>query len=424
MNILILSQYFWPENFRINDLATELARRGHSITVLTGKPNYPQGKVQAAFRAAPASFSRLGQVEILRVPMLARGGGHMRLALNYLSFALSACITGPWKLRGRRFDVVFVYQVSPGTIGLPAVLLSRLKRARMFFWVQDLWPDTLNAIGVVRSRLLIDLVGAFMRWVYHNSDHLLVQSRTLIPSLRQRAPASLPVTYMPNWANGNSACGIGLPPCVGKQGFDIYHLGNLGAAQGLPAVLDAIEALSDTGLRWHFVGSGSAAAWLAQEVERRGLGAAVRLCGSHPVENMPLFHRQADALLVSLRPDPLFALTVPSKVQSYLAAGLPIIGMLDGEGARVIEEAGAGVTCPAGDSAALTAAVRRLCALPAQARRAMGEAGGRYYQAEFSLYRIVDQLEHLLDASKHIVVFQRPTGARGETALYTSRRNL
>jgi glycosyltransferase involved in cell wall biosynthesis len=320
----------------------------------------------------------------------------MRLVLNYLCFALSACVFGAWKLRGRPFDLVLVYQVSPGTIGLPAVLLSHLKRARMFFWVQDLWPDTLSAIGAVRSPLLTGLVGAFMRWVYHNSDHLLAQSPAFLPSLRQRAPASLPVTYVPNWADSHAACSSPPPPDPRKQGFDIYYLGNLGAAQGLPAVLDAIEVLLDAGLCWHFVGAGSAAAWLAREVERRGLGAAVRLHGAHPPEDMPLFYRQADALFVSLRPDPLFALTVPSKVPSYLAAGLPIIGMLDGEGARVIEEAGAGVTCPAGDSAALAAAVRRLRALPAQTRQAMGETGWRYYQAEFSFVRIVDQLESLL----------------------------
>jgi glycosyltransferase involved in cell wall biosynthesis len=397
MRILILSQYFWPENFRINDLAAELARRGHSVTVLTGKPNYPQGKVLAAFRATPDLFARFEQVEIVRLPMLARGRGHMRLALNYLSFALSACIIGAWKLRGRRFDLVFVYQVSPGTIGLPAVLLSRLKRARMFLWVQDLWPDTLNAIGVIRSRFLTGLVGGFMRWVYRHTDHLLVQSRAFMPSLRQRAPTSLPITYMPNWADQYSACGSTRAPDAENQAFNIYHLGNLGAAQGMPAVLDAIEALPDAGLCWHFVGAGSATAWVAQEVERRGLSAAVRLHGSHPVEDMPRFYRHADALLVSLQPAPLFALTVPSKLSSYLAVGLPIIGMLDGEGARVIEEAGAGVTCPAGDSAALAAAVRRLRALPAQTRQAMGETGRRYYQAEFDFSRIVDQLESLLE---------------------------
>jgi glycosyltransferase involved in cell wall biosynthesis len=395
VRLLILSQYFWPENFRINELAAELARRGHSVTVLTGTPNYPQGTVFPAFRADPDSFSRFGQAEILRVPMLARGRGHLRLALNYVSFALSACVFGAWKLRGRQYDLVFVYQVSPATIGLPAVLLSRLKRARMFFWVQDLWPDTLSALRVVRSNLVTGLVGGFMRWVYNNSDHLLAQSRAFLPSLRQRAPAPLPVSYMPNWADHHAACGRPMAADVEKQGFDIYYLGNLGAAQGLPAVLDAIAALSDTGLSWHFVGTGSAAAWLSNEVERRGLTARVRLHGPHPPEDMPNFYRQADALLVSLRPDPLFALTIPSKVPAYLAAGLPIIGMLDGEGARVIEEAGAGVTCPAGDSEALAAAVRRLCALPPQARQTMAESGQRYCQVEFNFSRIVDQLESL-----------------------------
>jgi glycosyltransferase involved in cell wall biosynthesis len=398
VRILVLSQYFWPENFRINDLAVELARRGHRVTVLTGTPNYPQGTVPPAFRARPAAFARLEQVEILRVPMLTRGQGRIRLALNYLSFALSACGFGLWALRGRAFDLVFVFQVSPGTVGLPAVLLSRCKRARLFFWVQDLWPETLEAIGAVRAPALLGLVGGFMRWVYRHSTHLLAQSRAFVPLLRQRAPLTVAVSYLPNWADRLAAPGDEARATPGGPGFDIFYLGNLGAAQDLPTVLDAIEALAPDAVRWHFVGTGSAAAWLAQEVDRRGLHAVVTLHGAHPPEDMPHFQRQADALLVCLRPDPLFALTVPSKVASYLGAGRPIIGMLDGEGARVIEAAGAGVTCPAGDSAALTAAVRRLRALPAPARDAMGEAGRRFCAQEFSLPGIVDQLEALFEA--------------------------
>jgi hypothetical protein len=210
--ILVLSQYFWPENFRINDLAVELARRGHRVTVLTGKPNYPQGTVLPAFQAAPDAFARLGDVEILRVPMLPRGQGRVRLALNYLSFALSACVFGLWRLRGLRFDLVFVFQVSPGTVGLPAVLLSRSRRARMFLWVQDLWPESLEAVGAVRAPWVIALVGGFMRWVYRHSFHLLAQSRAFIPRLRQRAPASVPVTYLPNWADLRSARGGAVVP--------------------------------------------------------------------------------------------------------------------------------------------------------------------------------------------------------------------
>jgi glycosyltransferase involved in cell wall biosynthesis len=398
--VLILSQYFWPENFRFNELAVELARRGHAVTVLTGVPNYPHGSVFASYRQAPAEFSALEGVDIVRVPMVARGKGYRRLALNYLSFALSASVLGAWKLRGRRFDHVFVCQTSPGTVGLPGVVISRLKRARLMLWVQDLWPESISAVGAVRSSLLLAPIAAFMAWVYRRCDHVFSQSRAFIPLLNARAASRSRVSYLPNWGDGRAEDGMAARPIAaegdGKEGFDIYYLGNLGHAQGFAAVLDAVEAAGEDGTRWHFVGAGSAAGWMAEEVARRGLEARVRFHGLVAADQLPRFYRQADALLVTLKADPLFAMTVPSKIQSYLATGVPIVAMLDGEGARVVEEAGAGVTCPAGDSAALVAAVRRLRALPRLARHAMGESAKRYYDSQFSFARVVDKLEDWL----------------------------
>ncbi|MCD9120511.1 glycosyltransferase family 4 protein [Cupriavidus sp. UGS-1] len=394
--VLILSQYFWPENFRFNELAVELARRGHAVTVLTGVPNYPQGAVFPSYRQAPADFSALDGVDIVRVPMMARGTGYRRLALNYLSFALSASVLGPWKLRGRRFDHVFVCQPSPGTVGLPGVVLSRLKRASLMLWVQDLWPESISAVGAVRSPRLLAPIAGFMAWVYRRCDHVFSQSRAYIPLLNARVGGRSRVSYLPNWGDGRADDGTAARPMAaegGKDGFDIYYLGNLGHAQGFAAVLDAVQAAGDDGTRWHFVGAGSAASWMADEVARRGLGARVRFHGLVSPDQLPRFYQQADALLVTLKPDPLFAMTVPSKVQSYLATGVPIVAMLDGEGARVVEDAGAGVTCAAGDSAALLAAVRRLRALPARTRHAMGESARRYYDSQFSFARVVDKLE-------------------------------
>lgn len=396
MRILVLSQYFWPENFRINDLAAELADRGHEVTVLTGIPNYPTGKVDASFRANPEAFSRYGKVSITRVPMLSRGQGRLRLALNYLSHALSASVIGPWRLRGQAFDCIFTFQVSPGTIGLPSVVLRHLKRARLLFWVQDLWPESLSAVGAIRSRVLLGMVGCFMAWVYRHTDLLLVQSPAFIPRLRERAPTELPIRYLPNWADTPVLQGTSPHPRRDRSTFDIYYLGNLGEAQDFATVLAAIEQLAGEDVRWHFVGDGSAATWLKAEVKRRKLQEVVRFPGLFPAEKMQSFYTQADALLVCLKPDPLFALTIPSKVQAYLTAGVPILAMLDGEGARVVEDAGAGVTCTAGDAGALAANVRHLSALPHETRMKMGASAMAYYEEQFSFSRIIDRLEACL----------------------------
>ena len=160
MRILVVSQYFWPENFRVNDLVQEWVKRGHAVTVLTGKPNYPAGKVFPAFREDPETFNLYEGARVVRAPMLARAQGSLRLMLNYMSYVIGASIVGPWRLRDEPFDAIFVFEPSPVTVGLPAVLMGRIKRAPVVFWVLDLWPETLAAVGVVKSRRLLGLIGA------------------------------------------------------------------------------------------------------------------------------------------------------------------------------------------------------------------------------------------------------------------------
>jgi len=159
MRLLVVTQYFWPENFRINELVCELVRRGHHVTVLTGVPNYPDGEVFPSFLKDSNRFASYEGADIHRVPMLPRGKTGFRLLLNYISFAISASTVGIWKLRGQQFDAIFAYQLSPVTVGLPAIAMRRVKTAPLLFWTQDLWPETLQAVGVVKSPLVLSLVG-------------------------------------------------------------------------------------------------------------------------------------------------------------------------------------------------------------------------------------------------------------------------
>ena len=401
MRLLLLTQYFWPENFRINELAVELERRGHQVTVLTGVPNYPEGEVYPQYRASPATWQRLGNVEVVRVPLITRGHGAVRLVLNYLSFALSASTLGAWRLRWRPFDAILVFQPSPATIGLPSIILRRLKRAPTLIWVQDLWPDTLQAIGIVRSPSVLRLLDRLLGWVYSRTDRLLAQSQAFVPRLRQQAPEHVPISYLPNWAS--PAPESRLPalraPKVMRTVFNIYYLGNLGEAQDFPSVLDAVDLLARRDdIHWYLVGDGRLAGWIAEQLQARGLRHRVSLMGAFPPEQMERFYADADALLVSLKSDPLFAMTVPSKVQSYLAAGIPLLAMLDGEGARIIRDSGAGLTCAAGDSAGLVRSVEALMSLPAEQRQRMGQAGREYNRREFDFHQLVDRLEGMIEA--------------------------
>lgn len=397
MRLLVVTQYFWPENFRINDLVTEFTRKGHEVTVLTGWPNYPDGRVFEAYRQDPAHFVSFEGARVVRVPLFPRGRGGLRLMLNYLSFALSASLLGLWKLRGQSFDAVLVYEPSPITVGIPGAVMRAVKRAPMALWVLDLWPETLKAVGVVKSDLLLRLVGKLVAFIYRRCDLILAQSRSFIPQIRRYAGEGRRIEYFPNWAESVFGGGVVDPaPEVAplKDGFSVMFAGNIGEAQDFPAILAAAQALRDhSGIRWLIVGDGRMSPWVAQEIAARDLGGCVQLLGRYPVERMPSFFRHADALLVSLKNEPIFALTIPGKLQSYLAAGAPVIAMLDGEGAELLAGAGAGLACAAGDHAGLAQAVLRLADMQASQRQAMGQRGQALYAREFERQVLLDRVE-------------------------------
>jgi glycosyltransferase involved in cell wall biosynthesis len=401
MRLLVVSQVFWPENFRLNDLVAELVRRNHSVTVLTGKPNYPAGHVFPEFRADPGRFAEFAGARVVRVPIVPRGKRRLQLMANYFVFALSAAFVGAWKLRLERFDAIFVYEPSPITVGIPAILLRALKRIPLAFWVLDLWPETLGAIGAVRSRFVLRTVGALVRFIYKRCDLILAQSRSFMPQIARYSPDSARIAYFPSWAEAlfSGAPHEAAPEVVPRvDTFNIMFAGNIGEAQDFPAILAAAELLrEERSIRWLIVGDGRAADWVRAQIACRGLEDSVVMLGRHPVERMPAFYRHADGLLVSLRDEPIFAMTIPGKLQSYLATGIPIIAMLNGEGADVVQRANAGVTCSAGDAAGLADAVRRLAALSPQARAAMGANALAISKTEFDRDALISRLEMWLE---------------------------
>ena len=402
MRLLVITHYFWPENFRINDLTTELARRGHQVTVLANQPNYPGGSLFEDYVRDPAAFARLGAVEIVRVPVITRGRSRMRLALNYLSAAASAALIGAWRLRGRQFDAILAYQPSPATTALPAVLLRSLKRAPVAMWVLDLWPQTLQAMGVIRRGVMLRAIGRMMRFIYDRCDLIMAQSRSFIPEIARLSARRTPVEYLPSWAESVfDAKAVTAAPEVPAQpgAFNIMFAGNLGEAQDFPAVLRAADLLrAHANIRWLLVGDGSMAAWIREEIARRGLQDRVLMLGRHPLERMPSFYRHADALLMCLRDEPVFALTIPGKLQGYLAAGIPVVAMLNGEGAAVVERAACGLTCKAGDAEGLAAAILQLATSPPEQLEQMARNALAISAGEFDRGQLISQVERALES--------------------------
>ncbi len=406
LRILVVSQYFWPENFRVNDLVKEWVRRGHQVTVLTGIPNYPIGKVFNNYRECPEAFAEYEGAKVVRVPMLPRGDGSLRLILNYISFVIGGIFWGTWRLRSIEADVVFVFEPSPVTVGLPAVWYGKLKKAPVVFWVLDLWPETLAAIGAIRSPRMLGWVGQLVRFIYDRCTLVLGQSHGFTESIAKYCSDKCKIRYFPSWAEEIFTCQdvmLASEVPVLENSFNILFAGNIGEAQDMSSVLDAAELLKDyQKIRWIIVGDGRKYEWMQAEVVKRGLQDCVLLLGRFPVERMPSFYAHADALLVSLKRDPVFGLTIPGKVQSYLMSGIPLVGMLDGEGAFVIREADAGLTCDAGDGAGLAKAVMTMAAMSSYERCQLGLNGRRYAQNEFDRTKLIERLEAMLHEAVNI----------------------
>jgi glycosyltransferase involved in cell wall biosynthesis len=393
LRVLLVSQHYWPESFRINAVTTDLVRAGCEVTVLTGQPNYPAGKVFEGYRALDARDEVHCGIVIQRVPLVPRGrGGALRLVMNYLSFVLFAGTVGPWRLRRQSFDVIFVYATSPILQAIPAILLKRLKRCALVTWVQDLWPDSLAATGYVKNVRVLAAVERVVRWIYAANDLLLTQSPGFVPRVQALAGAT-PVHFHPNPADGTDVQGAGAAPVLTlRPGFNLVFAGNMGKAQGLDALLDAAQMLEDlAGFTLVLVGSGQLDDWIAKQVTHRPLK-NVHIAGRFAPSAMPGILAQASALLVSLGDDPALELTIPAKVQTYLVAGKPIIAAAGGETARIVQEAGAGLACRAGDARSIANAIRQLHGLERAEREAMGVRGRAYAKEHFDADKLARQL--------------------------------
>lgn len=400
VNVLIVTQYFWPEYFRINDLAIDLKARGYKVAVLTGVPNYPEGRFFPGYGFFKKRTEVYNGIRVVRVPLISRGkGGHVRLALNYFSFMFFAAILAPFRFRREKFDVIFVYEPSPITVAIPAIVLKKLKKIPIILWILDLWPEGVSAVGAVRSKKVLQCIGSMVRFIYRRCDLILVSSKGFVSSIRSMGVESDRVGYFPNWAEefykpvevGKDAPEYSLLPA----GFRVMYAGNIGVSQDPWNILDAAERLkSYPEIHWVILGDGRMFEWFKEEVKTRGLSNNVHVMGRFPVETMSSFFALADVMLTTLKRDPVWSLVIPGRIQSYLACGKPIIAAIDGEGGRLVEETGAGLSCPAEDPDALAKAVLTMYEMPPAELRNMGLNGRSYFVKHFERSMLLNRLEN------------------------------
>lgn len=396
---VIVSQYFWPENFRINAIVESLVSRGIDVDVLTGKPNYPDGVIAQGYRIWDCQREPWKGATIYRVPLIPRGQqSSVGLVLNYLSFIVFGSILGAWLLRKKSYDVIFVYGLSPILSAIPALFIARLKGTKVITWIQDLWPESLSATGYIQNNYILRLVEQVVRFIYRHSDLLLVQSKAFEAPVRELA-SQTPIKYYPNSVDDFFSAPVDEePPFVSglTEGFSVMFAGNIGTAQGVDVIVEAALLLQEqTDIHFVVIGDGSCRENILQTVKRQGL-TNVHLPGRFPVETMPGFMKKASVLLVTLTDKPIFSVTVPNKIQAYMAVGKPIIACLNGEGARIVEEAKVGLSTPAEDAESLAKTVMSLYKMSADEKKDMGDNGQNYYQEHFNHENLVEQLiEHM-----------------------------
>lgn len=400
MQILIVTNHFWPENFRINDLAFWLVEQRHDVTVLTGVPDYPAGRFFPGYGIFKRRSEIYRGVKIKRFPLFPRGKGKAwNLALNYLSSALMSCLLAPFYCCNR-YDLVFVFETSPVTIGLAALVIKKQQSIPLIFWVLDLWPENLSATGAINSPLLLNLVRRIVRFIYSRCDRLLVSSRGFCKSIDETGGYQGEIEYFPNWVepeytNNPKLEAVNLPDL--PEGFLIMFAGNIGAAQDFETILQTAEQLrGKTDIHWVILGDGRRLEWLKSEVVNRRLDGNFHLPGRFPAEMMPAFFARADALLLTLRKEPIFAFTVPGKLQSYMASGKPVIAGLDGEGAALVLEAGCGLACPAECPMELAGKILEIYQMTHEERKLMGQRGQKFCARNFNREIQFNKIERMM----------------------------
>lgn len=398
MRILIVTQYFWPESFFVNDLVRWLTKAGHSVTVATGKPNYPSGEIAPGYTRDNVQHETFAGAQVIRIPSRPRyKASALNLALNYLSFAWSGLLWFPQLLRRQEFDVILVLAM-PITAALPAILLRRLKRCHLVLWVQDLWPQVVTSTGFVESRFAVAALHVLVRFIYRAADTVLVQSNQFVGPIAKMIPEKR-IFVLPNFAPAGGEEALPLPIAIARlfqRRFSVVFAGNLGRAQALSTIVYAARIL-----RFHpeilivVAGSGSDSETLRQAVTLAGL-TNVQMIGMLDRRMMPELFRHADCLLVTLGDHPALNATIPSKIQAYMKAGRPIVGAVNGAAADLIERARVGLTGQAEDGARLAQNIIALTKMPAVKRQEMGRAGRAYYEKHFDTDRVLSQLLGIL----------------------------
>lgn len=397
--LLFICQYFHPEVFRGNDIAFDFARKGVDVTVICGTPNYPKGRFFDGYGLFKRSRETVNGVRVIRLPIIPRGnGGALKLLANYFSYFIIASLYIPFHLlRNRSYDACFVQQLSPVMMSVPGIIFKKLTKRPLYTWVLDLWPESLKAAGGIRNKHILSFFEWFAKSEYKNSDAILVSSKGFAKNINAKGDFRDKIRFMPNWAEDELKTSGLLDIPELPEGFKVLFAGNVGEAQDFDNIVEAAKLLNESdNIRFIIVGDGRKKEWVEQQIREHGLQDRITMLGRFDMKYMPSFFNAADCLLLPLKDDEIMNLTVPAKMQAYMANGKPIIAMINGDANELVKEVGCGISVPASSPAELVEALKQMKALPKEEQQLMGERGRRYCDENYSKRKILDQLYDLI----------------------------
>ena len=386
--VLIYTNHFAPEHFKINEIAEWFLDFGFHVHVVTGLPNYPNGKIFKGYGLFKNSIEIDGNLSIRRLPLFPRGRGtKLRLILNYLSYFISTLVYTVYLICfKKKYDWIFVHHTSPFFIVISAAFYEKVRRSRAILWELDLWPESLEAVGAIKSKTTLKWIEKCIRIIYKNFETILVGSKSFKAIVSKRV-LHKNVFYFPNWAEQvleknylNSSSKYDFD----KDALKIMYTGNIGTAQDFMCLCDVILEEEINNVQWIFVGEGRFKSEMKERLKKEMEINKVVFISQQELEFIPTLVSQSDFLYLSLNNSKLFSQTVPAKLQGYMALGKPILGMISGEGASIIAEANCGFSSPPGNKTELSKMIRRAVNTNEEERLTLGKKARAYYQKNFS----------------------------------------
>ena len=401
--LLVISQYFYPEQFRINDLCKEWVKHGYDVTVVTGIPNYPLGRFFKGYSWLKRRKDEYEGIHIVRLPLIPRGNNSLMLALNYLSFVVSGWFWSHFtKINA---DKIFIFEVSPMTQALLGIWYKKRHKVPCYLYVQDLWPENVEIVTGFHNKRIFHAIDRMVDYIYENCEIILATSPSFVKRIEERQSAwkkeKSKVKYWPQYAEAfYKPVPRRLLPDIEENdsAFKIVFTGNIGYAQGLDILPKTAVILKKKEIHCKFIiiGDGRYRETLEKEIYSDGVQDIFQMLGRKKPEEIPDYMAWCHVAFISFADNPLFEMTIPAKLQSYMACGMPILASASGETERIIREAGCGMVCRIGNAEDLADGIMKLSRIEPEELKNMGSCALRYYKKAFNQEKLLDQIGRYL----------------------------